>query len=414
MKNVVLCFDSTASRPGPRDATNAETLFRLLDTSDDDRQLTWYDAGEAALTSPRLFNPAARRWRGDVAAVARESVIDAYFFLAENWESGDRIFLLGAGRGAYCARALARMLGTVGMMADREDHVVEYALAAYALPTQSRTTQDWRQIHELACALEGRDDIAVPVHFLGLWDTVKVPGTPSLCDGDWLGNVVSGRHAVAIDGGSGPFGECRIGRDDDTISEVWFRGTHCDVVGGPNAYWPLADITLDWMLDGVVKAGAIIGDDAMPRTPAPTDRDALAEGGQIAALPQGARGRPRACQRRRICARASRLLAQAAVRTSSGPIWTGPHAPSDCRYGTPQPPRRRRRRSPTPANSPRSRRSPNALQHRLIHRSQRSRCAWCAGVKSQVMANWPVVQRDNEYTTIHSALVEERESAASS
>ncbi len=277
MKNVVLCFDSTASRPGPRDATNAETLFRLLDTSDDDRQLTWYNAGEAALTSPRLFNPAARRWRGDVAAVARESVIDAYFFLAENWESGDRIFLLGAGRGAYCARALARMLGTVGMMADREDHVVEYALAAYALPAQSRTTQDWRQIHELACALEGRDDIAVPVHFLGLWDTVKVPGTPSLCEGDWLGNVVSGRHAVAIDGGSGPFGECRIGRDDDSISEVWFRGTHCDVVGGPNAYWPLADLTLDWMLDGAVKAGAIIGDDAMPRTPAPTDRDALAE-----------------------------------------------------------------------------------------------------------------------------------------
>ena len=102
-------------------------------------------------------------------------------------------------------------------------------------------------------------DVAVPVHFLGLWDTVKVPGTPSLCEEDWLGNVVSGRHAVAIDGGSGPFGECRIGRNDDAIEEVWFRGAHCDVVGGPNAYWPLADITLDWMLDGVVKAGAIIG-----------------------------------------------------------------------------------------------------------------------------------------------------------
>ena len=97
-------------------------------------------------------------------------------------------------------------------MADRADHVVEYALAAYALPAQSRTTQDWRQIHQLACALEGRDDVAVPVHFLGLWDTVKVPGTPRLCEDDWLGNVVSGRHAVAIDGGSGPFGECRIGR----------------------------------------------------------------------------------------------------------------------------------------------------------------------------------------------------------
>ena len=125
MKNLVLCFDSTTNRQGPRDATNAETLFRLLDDSADERQLTWYDAGAAALNSPRLFNPAARRWRGNVAAAARESVIDAYFYLAEHWETGDRIFLLGAGRGAYCARALARMLGTVGMMADREDNVVD-------------------------------------------------------------------------------------------------------------------------------------------------------------------------------------------------------------------------------------------------------------------------------------------------
>lgn len=279
MKNVVVCFDSTTNRPGPRDATNAETLFRLLDDTDDERQLTWYDAGEAALTSPQLFNPAARRWRGDVAAAARQSVVDAYFYLAEHWEPGDRIFLLGAGRGGYCARALARMLGTVGMMADREDNVVEYALAAYALPAQSRTAEDWRHIHHMACVLEESDDVAVPVHFLGLWDTVKVPGTPALCEEDWLGNVVSGRHALAIDGGSGPFGECRIGRgDDDGIEEVWFRGAHCDVVGGPNAYWPLADITLDWMIDGMVKAGAIVADGATPRAPAPTERDALAEG----------------------------------------------------------------------------------------------------------------------------------------
>ncbi len=278
MNNVVLCFDSTNNRPGPRDATNAETLFRLLDDADGDRQLTWYDEGEAALNSPRLFNPAARRWRRRVAAAARESVIDGYFFLAEHWQPGDRIFLLGAGRGAYCARALARMLGTVGMMTDRDDHVVDYALAAYSLPAQGRTTQDWRQIREIACALERRTDVAVPVHFLGLWDTLKVPGTPALSDDDSLDNVVAGRHAVAIDGGFGPFGECRIGRNDDAIEEVWFRGAHCDVVGGPNAYWPLADITLDWMLDGAVRAGAILRDAALPRQPAPDERDALAEG----------------------------------------------------------------------------------------------------------------------------------------
>ena len=275
MKNLVMCFDSTNARPGPRGATNVETLLRMLDATDDG-QLVWYDAGEAALGSPQLLNPAARQWRGTVAAAARESVVDAYLFLAEHWEPDDRIFLIGGGRGAYCARALARMLGTVGMLPDDSDHVLDYALHAHALPGQSRTPAEWHQIHQLACGLTGRNDIAVPVHFLGLWDTVKVPGTPRLSAEDALGNVVAGRHAVAIDGGSGPFGVCRVGGADD-IEEVWFRGAHCDIVGGPNAYWPLADITLDWMLDGVIKAGAIIRD-ATPPTPAPTELDALAEG----------------------------------------------------------------------------------------------------------------------------------------
>ncbi len=278
MRNIILCFDSTNDRPGRRDATNVETLFRLLDDSAEERQLTWYDAGAAALNSPRLVNPLARRWRREVAAAARESVLDAYFFLAEHWQPEDRIFLVGAGRGAYCARALARMLGTVGIMTDREDHVVQHALAAYSLPARTRTAQDWRQIQRIACALEERADVAVPVHFLGLWDTVKVPGAAPLSDDDPLDNVISGRHAVAIDGGVGPFGECRIGRDDDDIEEVWFRGAHCDVVGGPNAYWPLADITLDWMLDGVIRAGAVVRDEALPCPPAPGERDALAEG----------------------------------------------------------------------------------------------------------------------------------------
>ena len=201
MKNLVMCFDSTNARPGPRDATNAETLLRLLDATDDG-QLVWYDAGEAALGSPRLFNPAARHWRGTVAAAARETVVNAYLFLAEHWEPDDRIFLIGGGRGAYCARALARMLGTVGMLPDDSDHVLDFALGAYALPGQSRTPAEWHQIHQLACGLTGRNDIAVPVHFLGLWDTVKVPGTPRLsaedCAGQRRRRTACGRHRRRI------------------------------------------------------------------------------------------------------------------------------------------------------------------------------------------------------------------------
>jgi len=31
VKNIVMCFDSTQGRSGPRDATNAEALLNLLD-----------------------------------------------------------------------------------------------------------------------------------------------------------------------------------------------------------------------------------------------------------------------------------------------------------------------------------------------------------------------------------------------
>ena len=147
MKNLVMCFDSTNDHPGLRDATNAEALFRLLDATGDDRQTTWYDAGEAALTSVQLFNPAARRWREAVVAAARE-VIDAYAFLAEFWEPDDRIFLLGAGRGAYCARAAecwhhqdAATRTTAGVRA-----------GVPTLPVTRRTPRDWGQSTGWQCA----------------------------------------------------------------------------------------------------------------------------------------------------------------------------------------------------------------------------------------------------------------------
>jgi hypothetical protein len=86
-----------------------------------------------------------------------------------------------------------------------------------------------------------------------------------------LTNVVTGRHAVAIDGSrflasvSGP------------IEEVWFRGAHCDVAGGPGACWPLAEIALDWMLDGALAAGVAVAAGRRYTAPAPSEFNALAE-----------------------------------------------------------------------------------------------------------------------------------------
>jgi uncharacterized protein (DUF2235 family) len=267
VKKIVLCFDRARGHPGLRGATNAEALLCLLDETDE--QITWYHSGARVPASGGRFG--ALRWRRAAIDDARVAIAEAYEFLVDWWEPGDRIFMFGVGRGAYCAQALTRLLGTVGVLPD----LMDYVLAAYALPRTRRTPQDWQQVTRLVARLSGKREIGVPVQFLGLWDTVKVPGLPRPSTPEALTNVVSGRHAVAIDGGQGLFGE-QLVASSERIEEVWFRGAHCDIAGGPSACGPLAEIALDWMLDGALKAGVAVRGGCRYTAPAPSEFDALA------------------------------------------------------------------------------------------------------------------------------------------
>ena len=264
MTNLVLCFDRARDHPGMRSATNAESLLRLLDTDGD--QITWYDSGVREVSRRRL------RWWWEAAPEgARAAIAEAYEFLIEQWEPGDQIFVFGVGRGGYCAHALARLLGTVGLMPDLMDHV----LAAYAVPRTRRTPQDWLRVTQLVSQLAGEREIGVPIEFLGLWDVTRVPGAPRRSRPEPLPTVRAGRHAVAVDGGHGPFGQHLPASGN--VEEVWFRGAHCDVAGGPGACWPLADIAFDWVLDGAVRAGIAMHEGYRCSAPTPSEFDAIAE-----------------------------------------------------------------------------------------------------------------------------------------
>ncbi|OBF32979.1 hypothetical protein A5724_20325 [Mycobacterium sp. ACS1612] len=257
MKNIVLCFDRVR-----RDATNAEALLKLLDESD--AQLNWYHSGTPVHPQSNVDR---LRYRRNAAQETRATIADAYEFLVDNWDRGDRIYLFGVGRGAYCARALTRLLGTVGLLPD----LMDYVLAAYSVPRTHRDPQDWRRLTKLAASLTGCPQTGVPVQFLGLWDMISVPDRhPS---GVPLTNVVDGRHAVAIDG---RLGGAHLVSSPDCVEEVWFRGAHCDIAGGSGACWALADIALDWVLDGAVRAGVAMRDPSQSDAPAPTQYDALA------------------------------------------------------------------------------------------------------------------------------------------
>jgi uncharacterized protein (DUF2235 family) len=264
VKNIVLCFDRAYDHPGSRDGTNVEAMLRLLDESDE--QITWYHPGARVPASDHR-GLARLRWREAAADDARATITEAYGFLVDCWAPGDRIYMFGVGRGAYCAHALTRLLGTVGVLPD----LMDYVLAAYAVPRTNRSPQDWRRVALVAARLAGHRQIGVPVEFLGLWDMVAVPGRHVTREP--LTNVVAGRHAVAVDGRHGTGHQMS---SPDRVDEVWFRGAHCDVAGGPGACRPLSDIALDWMLDGAAQAGITVREGSRTDAPTPSELDALA------------------------------------------------------------------------------------------------------------------------------------------
>lgn len=254
MKNIVLCFDQAGEHDRSGPDTNTRALSRLLD---DDDQLTWYHCGRKL--------PAYRRVTA--VAEARAAVVEAYNFLRDAWKPGDRIFIFGGGSGGHLAGELTNLLGTVGLAPATFDDplgLVDYALATYVLPRTPRTAEDWRRVSAVTAGLLGDRTSAVPVRFLGLWDATPVPGTHG--DPGLLANVEHGRHAVAIDAPH------RVLHHGARLEEVWFRGTHCDVTGGPGARARLSELTLDWVLDGAVAAGLAVRE----RDFAPGDVEALA------------------------------------------------------------------------------------------------------------------------------------------
>ena len=257
MKNIALCFDHVGDRRGPGAssgaATNAAALTELLVA--DDRQMVWWCPSP---TDAHRF-PSRRAHLGS----ARACVTAAYTVLVERWSPGDRLFLFGSGRGAACAQALARLLGAVGVVRAAElagwttAEFRQYVLATYAVPRTPREPSDWQRVRELAGQISGGDDVAVEVAYLGLWDSTPIPGEARARASEPLPTVRAARHARAIDGSAQGLTPT-VSPDSPDIEEVWFRGAHCDLAGGPHAFAALAELSLDWVLDGAVRAGAVI------------------------------------------------------------------------------------------------------------------------------------------------------------
>lgn len=266
---LVVCCDGTWSRARSPSPTNVAKIAVTIADRDADgcEQRVLYHEGVGVRRAERLAG-------GAFGTGLSRNVKDCYRFLAHEYEPGDRIYLFGFSRGAYTARSLAGLIRNCGvLMPDQLDRCHE----AYRL-YRDRATDPYSIEASLFRRTYARE---VPVHFIGVWDTVGSLGVPfriPLIRRRWefhdvgLSRTVRfAFQALAIDERRRPFRPAvwvqhpEVGETvSQTLEQVWFSGSHSDV-GGGSAHPALSEIPLCWMAQKAVDAGLAFRDDAFRR-----------------------------------------------------------------------------------------------------------------------------------------------------
>jgi hypothetical protein len=283
-RNLVVCCDGTGNvwQPGPG-RTNIVKLFEALTHGDAARQLCYYDPGVGTpdgsiqgdeigglMTLDTLRRVGGLAWGDGVWT----NVAQAYLFLVRHHRPGDRIFLFGFSRGAFTVRAVSGLIHLFGLLRPEHDNLMPMLLRVYRLPAvpggqRQRTAASLRA----QCA-----QADVPVHFIGVWETVETVGMSQALK---LGTQITSdptvkpcvrhvRHALALDELRWPFkprvyiapteplGEGR------SFRQVWFRGAHADVGGGYRADG-LSNVALQWMAHEALDQGLLLDRAALDR-----------------------------------------------------------------------------------------------------------------------------------------------------
>lgn len=202
------------------------------------------------------------------------NVEEAYRFVMRHFAPGDRLYLFGFSRGAYTARALAGMINAVGLLYPEHENLVGYATRIFRnVPEGEKSRKE--AYFELQKRFRKQFSRECPVHFLGLWDTVKSVG--------WIGSplklpfttynttVACVRHALAIDERRCYFRQhlWHAGKQQD-VKQVWFAGTHSDVGGGyPEAESGLSKVSLEWMAREARERGLLLDEAVLSALLAP-------------------------------------------------------------------------------------------------------------------------------------------------
>lgn len=259
-KNVVVCCDGTGNQFGDR-VSNVVKLYSLL-LHEPGRQVLFYDPGVGTTSVHRALESVRKAVVRPVELAfgvgLTKNIEDAYRFIMDTYEDGDRLFLFGFSRGAFTVRGVAGLLHKVGLLKKRNGNLVPYALRVFKRGWKESTVAGFRRTFCNPC----------PIHVLGLWDTVTSVGwvwdplrLPFTTNNDAVRVV---RHAVSIDERRAFFRQNLWGRSRSAdIKQVWFPGVHSDVGGGyADDESGLANLSLEWMLTECRDHGLVVNEPA--------------------------------------------------------------------------------------------------------------------------------------------------------
>lgn len=287
VRNLIVCCDGTGNEI-EENQSNVLKFFRLL--KKDDAQIAFYDPGVGTVGSSDAWARFKNKVKGVFGLATGygldANILDAYRFLARNYQEGDQIYLLGFSRGAYTIRVLAGFINMVGLLPAHNENLFTYALTAYKQASQKDNFGIAWRFQEV---MEAR---RITIRFMGCWDTVGsviiprpdrlyLPSLESLPFTRQNPCVRSFRQAMAIDERrrmfrlmpwkegqkfkENPYIKEEQARDQD-IRQVWFAGVHSDIGGGyPEKESGAAKIPLKWMVDEARDQGLVFREEMVKR-----------------------------------------------------------------------------------------------------------------------------------------------------
>lgn len=291
MKKLVVCCDGTGNEIG-ENISNVLKLYRVLRKTEktEPRQLVYYDPGVGTLARPnpwrRLLQNAQTVFGLATGYGLDDNVLDAYQFLAHNYEEDDEIYLFGFSRGAHTVRVLAALIHKVGLLSSEQSNLSGAALAAYkqfsADIGQGEDTKEFSQDDRAAQFARISSSRWPVIKFVGVWDTVAsvitprsdrlyIPSLQSLAFTQENPSVASFRQAIAIDERrrmfrlepwleEQTFQKNRFSKTNNSSRQnciqVWFAGVHADIGGGyPEKESAMSKYPLLWMIEEAEKFG---------------------------------------------------------------------------------------------------------------------------------------------------------------